>query len=202
MTTFNKNSFRKPVHSKSYGIEVETCMHPDDKFRLFNKPKRIEGFFRFAVDGSIDAQRVDGIWWTDVEIVSQPLPYKMLRKQLDKLKKYRYVTNTTCGIHVHVSKKAVSYTRIGDLLRCLRSINHEQYYDLFGRYPNMYNNPQINSRYCSINALNEHTIEFRMFASGDVAWAKECLRRTKLMVEYKGKYSYENLLDLFTKPEK
>ena len=40
-----------------------------------------------------------------------------------------------------------------------------------------------------------------MFASGDVNWAKECVRRVKLLVEHRGKLNYDVMLELFTKPD-
>lgn len=199
MTTFRKDTFRKLVHSKSFGIEIETCMHPEDRRQVIDKWK---GFFRFAMDGSIYNEDVsDGLRYMDCEIVSQPLPYKMLLKQLNKLNKYRFVVNHSCGIHVHVNRAMISENRIAAMLRAFRSFNHQQAEDLFGRCWNSYNDPHETDRYCSINRTNTTTIEFRMFKSGDVAWAKECLRRTKLLIEHKGDYSYESLMDLFTSPE-
>lgn len=199
MPTVARSELRKPVHAKSYGIEIECCMHPTDRDQLLYNKK---GFFIFEGDASIASEHTQDMYWRGVEMVSHPLPYKMLRKQLNTLKKYRFVYNSSCGIHIHVSKVAVSRTRMVELLICLRNLLGQQEKELFGRVRNFYCDPFEHNRYCSINRTNEHTVEFRMWSAGDIDWAKECLRRTKLMVEYKGKYSYENLLDLFTRPEK
>lgn len=191
------SSVRKPVHNKCYGIEIE-CTVPKGSvdYDLHT------GMFYVGMDGSLRAISAND---KAVEFVSQPLPYKWLDKEIAKLyKRHPWTWNSTCGIHVHVSKASVSRYRMLELLRCFLDLSDTQVTHLFGRMWNRYNNPTWDGRYCSINMHNPNTIEFRVFASGNAAWARECLRRTKLMVEYKGKYSYDSLCKLFglTAPER
>lgn len=39
------------------------------------------------------------------------------------------------------------------------------------------------SRYCIVNVTNSKTIEFRMFASGNVKWAQYCVELVNYLVE-------------------
>lgn len=183
---------RKPVHSRCYGIEIE-CLFPygNRMPRLYN----YAGFWYFTVDGSVGP----GYSRYGVEMISQPMPYSWLNKEIGKLEKRysQWEWNDSCGIHVHVTKKSVSHKRMIELLMFLRTLGGGQEFNLFGRYSNLYSSPRNTDRYCSVNLHRHETIEFRMFSSGSAKWAQECLRRTKLMVEYKGKYTYENLCKLF-----
>jgi hypothetical protein len=164
-----------------------------------------ERFFYFGTDGSIDVNWGDHEeGYRGVELVSQPLPYSWLSKEIDIIwKKHPWKSNDTCGIHIHVSKSGVSLTRLKILANKLIMLTRLEFLDLFGRRPNHYccnAGYSTSDRYCAINFTNSKTIEFRMFASGDAVWAKECLRRVKLMCEYKGDVTYSKLLELFTNP--
>lgn len=193
MPTIPNSATRKPIHNKCYGIEIE-CYVPRNTVRYHSHV----GMFFVGMDGSLQYNQGGQV---GVEFVSQPLPYKWLDKEIAKLyKRHPWTRNDSCGIHVHVSKASVSRHRMLELLSCLWGLNDTQAMHLFGRTWNMHNHPACENRYCSINMRNANTIEFRMFASGDAAWARECLRRTKLMVEYKGKCSYGNLCELFGLP--
>lgn len=191
---------RKPVHHKCFGIEIE-CLVPREI-----KPNQYFGFFYAGTDGSIS----DGwgqLSTRGLEFVSQPLPYEMLGTQIKRLSKrlQKWDWNDSCGIHVHVSRNGVSEKRLKKLFESFKNLSEEQTRTLFGRAFNNYCRG-TNSRYSfqqrtnAINFTNEHTIEFRMFSGGDANWAQECLRRTKIMCEYKGKPSYEGLLAAFTEP--
>lgn len=197
MNTLEK--VRKPVHNRCFGIEIEG---------LFDYQKtsyyQYYGFFYAGADASISR---DTLRQKPLEMVSQPLPYKMLQKQIDLLEKKvgKWTANNSCGIHVHVSKTAVSFSKIKRLWNGICKLDNNQFQVLFGRIPNDYCHCRRDSfnleRYCAINTRPDHTYEFRMFASGEAAWAKECLRRTKIMCDMKGPISYDTLFEAFTNPE-
>lgn len=203
--TLPTNMIRKPAHNKTMGIEIECILDAEHGYRHANLVRnRHHGFFYAGHDGSISTSfRRDEF---GVEFVSQPLPFEWLCKEVSRLgKRFQWVTNDSCGIHVHVSRQWVSMNRLNKLMDRIYLFDYDQTRELFGRMFNQYNRPphryERDSRYCAINLTNPHTVEFRMFRSGDAAWAKECLRRTKLMVEFKGNPTFDNLLELFTNPE-
>lgn len=195
----NLEYVRKPVHNKCFGMEIE-CILPYEE--ADKAQYKYHQFWYAGGDGSIITNgRGSGI-----EFVSQPLPYKALQKQIGFLgKKFNWIENASCGIHVHVGRQGVSEKRLRALYRSFGNLYEDEQRALFGRIENSYcrMSSWINSnpRYDAINFTNAHTIEFRMFRSGDANWAKECLRRVKLMVEFKGIPNYTNLLELFTRPE-
>ncbi len=189
---------RKPVHSKCMGIEIE-CLIP----RHTAEAGKHYGFFYAGVDGSLRPGAFSGR--KGIEFVSQPLPYQWLRKEIVKLaKQFPWTTNESCGIHVHVSRSWTSPKRIAKLCAALRKYHPHEMVELFGRYSEDYATTYQSgiSRYGAVNTTNRHTVEFRMWAPGDAQWALECLRRTKLMVEHKGAFTPEALMELFTRPEK
>lgn len=188
----NLTHVRQPPHNKCYGIEIE-CLVRDINCRGKGFG-HYDGFFLISSDCSIVATYNQG-----VEFVSQPLPYRWLIKEIGKLgKRYEWTSNGSCGIHVHVTKNAVSQKKITALKNALYDLNADQMRLLFGRHSSSYaNNRYLYDRYAAVNVQNSATIEFRMFRSGDAEWAKECVRRTKLMVEHKGKYDFESLKQLF-----
>ncbi len=202
--TLDPEEIRKPVHAKTMGIEIE-CLLPRGLGRTGTLGNH-HGFFFAGTDGSIQTSWSRGE--TGVEFVSQPLPFNWLCTELTRLSKRfpNWEWNDSCGIHVHVSRNWFNNKRVESLRDGLETLNPDQQELLFGRSFNGYcTRPtphERTSRYCAINTRNLNTIEFRMFSGGDVNWAKECLRRTKLMVEFKGKPTFDNLLNLFTQPEK
>jgi len=187
---------RKPDVSHTMGIEIE-CL-TDSRIQT----DQHYGFFYAGRDGSIRTGRFSE---QPVEFVSQPMSEKWLTREIQRLHKRigDWSQNSSCGIHIHVSQKWLSVEKakkiqeglyrsivLGGLIR-----------DLFGRVPNEYCRwSAYESRYSMINTTNAHTIEFRMFSSGDWRWAQECVRRTALMVRHRGKYDYDTLMELFTQP--
>lgn len=163
----NLAKIRKPVHNKCFGIEIECYAYNDsDIVRIRNSENSYKGFWKIDADGSID---VPTYKHSTVEFVSQPLPYKWLLKEIGKLpKKYGgWSVNGSCGIHVHVSKKAVSARRIRELREGLWCLSQDELVKLFRRGANSYNNHKLLStgqRYGAVNETNEHTYEFRMSA--------------------------------------
>lgn len=196
----NLEKVRKPVHSKTMGIEIEGLL-PMNHFRIEDVREKFHGFFFAGSDVSIRRNFNQ----FGVEFVSQPLPYSWLSAEIDKLgKKFQWTFNDSCGIHIHVNRKWVSEKRLCDLMDSMAAWSSVEYDALFGRPPNAYclrpDRRTRTGRYSAINITGNNTVEFRMFRSGDAVWAKECLRRTKLMVEFKGKPTFDNLFELFTKP--
>lgn len=196
--------FRKAPHAKTYGLEYEFFFVTPENAR-FDYGYR--GMFYATTDVSISASSVILQHYSDriytVELISQPLPYNWLIREIKKLEKFPHeiLANSSCGIHVHVSRKLTSEKRMMKLLAFLKTLNSAQSRALFGRAYNEYCSPSrsTDSKYSIINFLHSQSFEFRMFASGDPAWAAECVRRTRLMVEYRGEYSYSNFTKLFSK---
>ena len=206
--TLPRSYTRKPVHSKCFGIEIEGFGERE----LIAEARRnlFQGFWYVGSDVSIYGY--DGYRFNSFEAVSQPMPYGMLVEKLSGLRKILgdYQTNETCGIHVHVSRTQVSLNRISLLQQRFKDLgeyNYETWKTLFGRVNNKYSNCRldVNDHWFPVSSANSRTIEFRMFKSGDPEWAKECLRRTRIMVnlmekELKSKDFYSMLLEKFTNP--
>ena len=172
------STFRKPPHNKTVGIEIECLVdaHAVEYFQYY-------GFFYSTQDGSIGATR-----WTQlgVEFVSQPLPVDMLCKQIDKLgKRFTWECNSSCGIHVHVSREWLSLKKATAIYNWIKTLSNTEFETLFGRRPNHYCSIEGTigrSRYLAVNTENTKTIEFRMFASGPADWAKYCVKMAEYLV--------------------
>lgn len=159
---------RKPVHNKTLGIEIEgyTNKHPNYYSYI--------GFFSVQRDGSIHKH-----WDSyDVEYVSQPLTPQWLKREIYKLySKHPWDTNTSCGIHIHASKKWVSNKKALAIYKFYCSLTTGDQKELFGRETNDYCGMCSfgSTRYNAVNTTNSETIEFRMFASGHDVWAAYCV---------------------------
>ena len=195
------SQFRKAPHAKTYGIEYEFYVQQGELYgrsgpRPFNYGYR--GMFYLTTDISINTGSMGG--WP-IEAISQPLPFNWLVREVKKFNGFPLQVrwNTSCGIHVHVSKKLVSGARMRALLTFLKTLPEHAQQAFFGRRYNGYCSPNssTNSKYSIINFLHSNSYEFRMFASGPPDWAVICLQRTKLMVEYRGEYSVSNFYKLF-----
>lgn len=184
------DTVRKPPHSKTFGLELE-C-YPNTTVKWYSHMR----FWYVSEDGSL---RYGG-----VEFICQPMPYKMLIKQLNWLHKKigNWKVDNRCGLHIHVSRQYWSNTREHHFTEFLRTLSKEQLITLFGRvseYADVWG--YITNKYRAVNCCHAATYEFRLWAAGDLSWTIEALRRTKLIVEYRGKWSYDQCLELFTKPE-
>ena len=172
------SKFRTPPHNKTMGIEIECILifGGVDYFRHY-------GFFYSTQDRSIDTHS-----WSQcgVEFVSQPLPVDMLCKQLDKLgKKFQWEHNSSCGIHVHVSRKWLSEKKAIAIYNWIKTLTNAEFKLLFGRLPNYYCRTEGtigSTRYLAVNTENKATIEFRMFSSGSADWAKYCVKMAEYLV--------------------
>ena len=182
---------RKPPHHKTFGMEVECIPNVP-----FGEGQRV-GFWEATYDASLS--------YAGVEFVSQPMPYNMLIKQINQLDKRvgRWTVDHRCGLHIHVSRQYWSAVREEAFSAFLRTTTRTQRTVLFGR-DSSYARVDYCKRekYRAINHLHPHTYEFRLWEAGDLAWTLEALRRTKLIVEYKGQWSYDKCLELFTEPDK
>ncbi len=181
---------RKAPTSKTMGIEIELIFpHYFDKDWV--------GFFYAGRDGSICPDHWEQRGY---ELVSQPLTYPWMMKEIEKLFKAlpKEVThNNSCGIHVHVSKKWCSVKKAGEIWSVLQTMDQGDIAHVFGRSSNDYcliNNKKLGSRYLAINTTNAPTVEFRMFRSGGERWATYCIECTKYMVEHAHHLSIDGLL--------
>lgn len=171
-------SVRKPGSNKTMGIEIECVLPSEQVSRGFYK-----NFWYIGADGSIDTDTRREI---GVEFVSQPLPISALKRQIAKLWKLypQMKENSSCGIHVHASKKWVSLAKAARIQEFVENLSEDSFCDLFGREPNSY--CQIipgrrGSRYHAVNITPTPTVEFRMFsAKAHPKWGMYCLD----MVEY------------------
>lgn len=173
------SKFRTPPCSKTVGIEWEMLVPCDPYWESGS----FYGFFYCTTDGSIDAPYK----YVGREFVSQPLQPKWLVKELARLNKKlsgNFMSNESCGIHVHVSRKWATAERINSIDAFLRKLTDDEYLESFGRSPNWYSRHQSYtagpSRYMALNVENKATVEFRVFRSGDLKWAQYCV----LLVEY------------------
>lgn len=173
--------FRKPPSNHTMGIELECLVHNDWWYGDKNVSK-YHGFFYATGDGSIQTP------WNHygAEFVSQPLTRQWLKKELIKLSnKVTWAVNDSCGIHIHISRKWLSERKARALYTWMNTLSFADLHLLFGRKGNdhcRYNRQYGDSRYLAINNQNKATIEFRMFASGDVKWAQYCVDMADYLV--------------------
>lgn len=185
------SSFRKPDSFRTLGIEWELVCNYDH----YLARGTYQGFFYVTTDGSIEAREGYGR-----ELVSQPLPAKWLIKELERVNKKlnannNWTYNSSCGIHVHASRKWVTSKKVDHLRTFLGEITPAEAHSAFGRVPNSYCrslagvNKENHSRYAvhdpryyCLNITNEKTVEFRMFRSGDVKWAQYCVKLVEYMI--------------------
>jgi hypothetical protein len=184
------DSVRKPSHNKTMGIEIE-CFVDAVVVSHYNH----YGFFYAGADGSIDPDR-----WSQsgVEFVSQPLTREWMDREIKKLyARFPGIQwNSSCGIHIHVSKKWLSEKKARAIWAFISSLSPEVYASYFGRRPNQYcaiGDHYGSSRYNAINTQNSATIEFRMFASGGRDWALY----TVACVDYMIQNAYHLNIDAF-----
>jgi hypothetical protein len=183
------DSFRKPDSNKTMGIEWEMFWDQNDPKCNNVFAGRHYKFFYVTTDGSLRWQGLRS-WDMKVrELVSQPLPYAWLNKELERINKIipQVQVNDTCGIHVHVTRKWATAKKVDHLVAFLKSLTTEDHQAAFGREPNAYCRHMAgwtssSERYYALNTTNKATVEFRMFKSGDLAWAQYCLGLVNYMM--------------------
>jgi hypothetical protein len=167
-----------------YGIELE--------YELDSSPS-IEAIKETAHDLEFGACH-DGSLNRGVEFKSKPLTVSLLKKRVKALLnivKSDVVAESTCGIHIHLSRSGLTLFQVGLMQEFIYNQHNFEFLDkLSGRSPNKYcqrnggykltsrleavSEPLIKSRkkdylwsgrYEAINFESRDTIEFRMFAS-------------------------------------
>lgn len=188
MNTLKK--VRKAPSNKTMGIEIEVCLSDENEVVYTDWL----GFFYQGLDASI---RTSSLRYVGREFVSQPLTHTWLHKELGKLYekiKGDFQVNESCGIHVHVSKKWCSDKKAKEIFDVVNKFTPDQLNWVFGRGLNNYTDESWGHRYCLVNCTNKATNEFRMFKSGDCAWARYCIDCVKYMVEHAHHLTFEGLL--------
>lgn len=185
------SSVRKPPHSKTFGMELECIPN-----RQIERNSAHIGFWEETYDASLS--------YGGVEFVSQPMPYNMLINQVNRLHKRinGWKVDHQCGLHIHVSRQYWSAKReeaFSKFLYMTTARERELFFGRDSRYAHPRRDPD--EKYRAINLLHDHTYEFRVWKAGDLAWTLEALRRTKLIVEYRGEWSMDAMLNLLTLPE-
>lgn len=172
-------SFRKPPSNFTMGMELECIVNNgtyDSARYLYH------GFWYATTDASISPPT-----WNlqGMEFVSQPLTKEWLKKEIVRLgKKFQWTHNDSCGIHIHVSRKWINEAKAELIHKFYCTLTAEQQKDLFGRPRNHYCRVEEwkTTRYNAVNVENTDTVEFRMFASGDVKWAQYCVDMADYLV--------------------
>lgn len=179
------SNFRKPPCGKTMGIELEVLQRYEGVLRDY------QGFFYATRDGSIQpfswihgpgGRTIQSLekWEYGREYVSQPLTPEWLKKEIVKLaKKTQWLVNSSCGIHIHVSKAWCSKARARSIFKFYCDLTQSERIALFGRGSNEYCEADMrrfaHTRYNAVNVENAATTELRMFASGDAQWACYCV---------------------------
>lgn len=173
-------ALRKPDTNLSMGMELECYFLTSNSIKI----KQHYGFWYAVKDLSINPPSLENC---SVEFVSQPLPKEWLKKEIKKLNKRvgDWEFNSSCGIHIHLSRKWMNEGRAHLIQEFYSSLSNEDRLAFFGRESNEYCVPGVLSRtnrYKAVNICNKNTIEFRMFSSGDVKWAQYCVDCADYMV--------------------
>lgn len=184
------SQFRKPPSRKTLGIEWEMLW--DEDHPNYHRAGKHLKFFYITSDGSITTSGVPRLYcFWGRELVSQPLTYAWLLKELERLNEVIPTphVNESCGIHVHVSRQWATPKKVDHLVDFLRTLTNSESLDSFGREPNTYCASMSrwfkgsDSRYWALNLTRKDTIEFRVFRSGDVKWAQYCVKLVNYMME-------------------
>ena len=171
--------FGKANDKRFYGLEVETRSGCPENL-IYNADQIMDDpdlskFMILTEDGSLnrDGNRAN------FEIVTAPATYQEHKRlwQIFFAKKFKGLTSWKsgfCGIHIHVSRAALTPLQIG---KCVVFVNEASNKDFItaiaGRYSGQYCNidhgkkvthcKRTRDRYEAINLRNDATIEFRIF---------------------------------------
>lgn len=163
-----------------YGIELETrSWSPDNLIHnaeLICEDYVLKKFMILTEDGSIGKYDDN---YCNFEIVTAPATISEHKKHWEKFFSLDFKGLTSwksgsCGMHVHVSRNALSPLQIGKLVVFVnKSFNKDFITTIAGRYNNDYakiKNKRLtdgvkhhSDRYEAINLTNDNTIEFRLF---------------------------------------
>jgi len=157
-------TLRKTVVPVSFGVEIEGR---NNVLRM--KMYQHLGFFFVTSDGSLE-------YSNSVELVSQPLPPKMLVRCLKAhCKKYGEIEpEYSGGIHIHVSRTKRTEVRLLELYLWIQNNeNSHLIKKFFGRDTNYYCRAHWSlddlkyERYSAVNFINTKTIEVRLFGNNN-----------------------------------
>ena len=186
-------TLRKTVVPISFGIEIEGR----NRFLSENHQHRHIGFFYVTTDHSLDYD-------DSIEVVSQPLPPKMLCRVLKSfLDKYGDIGyEDDAGIHIHVTRTKHTEKKLEELFYAIEESSFAEQRDFFGRRTTHYaqtDNPRWKeTRYSAVNWTNEKTIEIRLFGNKNylnsgILHAIRCVKRTQAILNTKEKITPDTL---------
>lgn len=180
---------RKTVVPVSFGIEIEGR----NRYLRENHLHTHLGFFYITTDGSLSYR-------DSVEVVSQPLPPKMLcrvlRALLDKAGDISHEGDA--GIHIHVTRTKHTEKKLEELFYAIKEIKNVTWdqINFFGRRETYFANTDHTRwkeiRYSAVNWLNKNTIEIRLFGNSHQGYsginhAIRCIKRTQAILNTKEK---------------
>lgn len=180
-------SLRKTVVPVSFGIEIEGR----NEFLRNNHLHSHIGFFFVTTDSSLSFP-------DSVEVVSQPLPPKMLCRVLKSFldKNGDISREDDAGIHIHVTRTKHTEKKLEELFYAIKESSYAEQRDFFGRRETYYaqtDNPHWKEiRYSAVNWINEKTIEIRLFGNSSsfnfgILHAIRCIKRTQALLNTKEK---------------
>lgn len=180
-------SLRKTVVPVSFGIEIEGR----NEFLRNNHLHTHTGFFFVTTDGSLSFN-------DSVEVVSQPLPPKMLCRVLKSFldKNGDISREDDAGIHIHVTRTKHTEKKLEELFYAIKGSSLAEQIDFFGRRETYYANTDQprwqEMRYSAVNWLNKNTIEIRLFGNNHqfnsgIHHAIRCIKRTQAILNTKEK---------------
>lgn len=178
---------RKTVVPVSFGIEIEGRNRYLREAHLHTHI----GFFYITTDGSLSYN-------DSVEVVSQPLPPKMLCRVLHALlyKAGDISHEDGAGIHIHVTRTKHTEKKLEELFYAIKESSLAEQIDFFGRRETYYANTDQprwqETRYSAVNWLNKNTIEIRLFGNNHqfnsgIHHAIRCIKRTQAILNTKEK---------------
>jgi hypothetical protein len=174
------SSFRQAPSNIAVGIEIEGIC--SEKRIPWHDGGSYRGFFYITTDGSLSTytspSETKEHFYREREWVSQPLTPSWLKKELKKFgEKTEYITNDSCGIHIHISREWCTIKRAKEIYAFYCGLSEQDRKYLFGRYSNDYCRTLSFgvTRYNAVNVENKNTVELRFFASGDWQWACYCV---------------------------
>ena len=186
-------TLRKTVVPVSFGIEIEGRNY----FLRENHLHSHIGFFYVTTDASLDYN-------DSIEVVSQPLPPKMLCRVLKSfLNKYGDIGyEDDAGIHIHVTRTKHTEKKLEELFYAIKNSSLAEQQNFFGRHKTYYAQTDSyiwkETRYSAVNWTNEKTIEIRLFGNRDhfdsgILHAIRCVERTQAILNTKEKITPDTL---------
>jgi hypothetical protein len=159
-----------------YGVELELGTYDNVEYAAEIVDALVDGDAILKHDSSIrDDEGFDGF-----EIVTRPMKFQNLTDFWARVIPQLPAdlrAKSTCGLHVHVSKRSLTTLTIGKLVVFLNDERNEEFIKrIAGRYKNAYCYPNPNKkitdamhdpvkRYEMLNLENRSTVEFRIFAA-------------------------------------